>query len=112
MANGPQNLLVQQNLRTPAPCHRPDLFSFQLTCCLPILFTSLYGLRTYLNLPPKSHTTAISRVYGYSKEAAVLVSVNLAFQVFDFIVSPFIPEHFALIPMCHHFLAGLVLYLW
>ncbi|GMI38649.1 hypothetical protein TrCOL_g11500 [Triparma columacea] len=91
------------------PCIRPDLLAFQATCAVPILITALYGTKSYFALKRKEDTTLEERVYGYSLPSIYLVSVNLAFQIFDILASLNLPEHFLPIPMFHHILASLVL---
>lgn len=55
--------------------------------------------------------TPEGRLFGYSKEADLLLTGIFVYQTFDFFCSLFIPEHATIVYLTHHLLAGLTAYL-
>lgn len=52
----------------------------------------------------------IGRVFGYSEESEIIATVSLAFQFWDLVATPFIPEFSSPIMLGHHISAALVSY--
>jgi len=92
-------------------CSRPDILAFEFICISGFIYLAIlsvplwYGSGAVHNTLP---ATPEGRLYGYLEESNEIASVFFALQVWDFLVSPFIPEFFTVIFMTHHFLAALV----
>jgi hypothetical protein len=96
---------------TTSICSRSDLFAFQMTSWLALLFCGLLGFHTW-HVTGRSHSTipntAVGRLFGSIPEAEKLAAACFTFQFFDFLVSLTIPEHRTAIMMTHHFMAASV----
>jgi TLC domain len=112
-------------------CGRPDLFAFQIVSGALFLIVGILGLYAWYVTPitstsnvftsPSSNgsssknysmdrpfDTAESRLFGYQKEAHWLTVLNFSYQLWDFLVSLYIPEHCTLIMLTHHAVAAIV----
>jgi hypothetical protein len=77
-------------------CSRPDLFAFQMSSGMAILFVGLVGFRTW-HVTRRVHSlipaTPEGRLFAHLPESEQLAAANLTFQVWDFFVSLLIAEH-------------------
>jgi hypothetical protein len=89
-------------------CARSDLFAFQITCAIPITATAFLGLYAWYRYVPSLPQTPQGRLYCHIPMAETITAINFTFQVWDFLVSLFIPEHRTALMLTHHFLAACV----
>lgn len=96
------------------PCRRPDLIAYKVTSAICMLYMGLMGVYNwYFSRRMKElgrRGSPEDRLFGHL-EAGELQNVAIfCYQVWDFCVSLTIPEHFEMIFLVHHFLAGLTAY--
>lgn len=94
-------------------CKRPELFAFEFVCASCFVWLSFVSIRSWhFRESQLKHFSdnPIGRVYGYSKESEMIASVSLAFQFWDLVATPFIPEFSSPIMLGHHVCAALVSY--
>lgn len=90
-------------------CSRSDLFAFQMTSIWAILACGCLGLMAWYGPDRVSQSSLPARrLRGYHWAGEWLCAVNFTFQVWDFFVSLFIPEHATSIMLTHHTLAAVV----
>jgi hypothetical protein len=92
-------------------CSRSDLFAFQMTALLAIVFCGVTGfMGWHMNRRPHTAVPATpeGRLFGYLPEAEMLAAVNFTFQFWDFCISLFIPENRTVVMMSHHIMAATV----
>lgn len=115
-------LIPGKNLRPAAAfcpddqpdCKRPELFAFEFVCGGVFLWQSIVSIRSWhIRKSPmkKFPSNPIGRVFGYSEESEIIATVSLAFQFWDLVATPFIPEFSSPIMLGHHLLAALVSYI-
>jgi hypothetical protein len=77
-------------------CSRPDLFAFQMSSGMAILFVALVGFWTWhvsLRVHSAIPATPEGRLFAHLRESEQLAAANLTFQIWDFFVSLLIAEH-------------------
>lgn len=92
-------------------CQRPDLFAFEFICSICFIWQSFVSVRSWhiRRTPMKTiPDNPVGRVYGYSEESELIAAVSLAFQFWDMVGTPFLPEFCSAIMMGHHILAAAV----
>lgn len=92
-------------------CRRPEFLAFEIVCGSVFLWQSFTSIRSWhiRKTPMKDlPNNPIGRVYGYSKESETIAAVSFAFQFWDLVATPFIPEFSSPIMLGHHLLAALV----
>jgi hypothetical protein len=110
-------------------CGRPDLFAFQIVSGILFLIVGLLGLYGWYWSPltassigtvntrndngfnqkeQRSKDSAEVRLFGHQKVAQWLTVLNFSYQLWDFVVSLFIPEHRTVIMLTHHAAAAVV----
>lgn len=87
-------------------CLRPDLFAFETVCISAFLYLAYLSYHSSSTTSSSSKTTPEGRLYGYKEESVNVATVFFAFQVWDFLISPAIPEFFTGVMMVHHVLAA------
>jgi TLC domain len=92
----------------PTRCARSDLFAFQITCSVPITLTSFLGLYAWYKYAHAVPQNPAGRLYTVLPIAEKITAVNFTFQLWDFVVSLFIPEHRTALMLTHHLLAASV----
>jgi hypothetical protein len=95
----------------PDDAIRSDLFAFQVVAG--VVFVVIANLSVYVwYISRRVHTalpqTPEGRLFGYLPECEVLAAINFAYQLWDFVISFFIPEFKTAIFLGHHFVAGTV----
>jgi len=90
-----------------SPCIRSDLFAFQMTSFVPILFCGFYGIYAWQTCGNTMHSPE-ERLFGYNIHAERIAAACFTFQVWDFVISLLIPEHCTPIMLTHHAMAALV----
>ena len=103
------------NVGLPFPCQRPDLMAFQLTALVLQVYMGAWGLYGWHVWWPTRgrrllHTPAL-RTMGRLRHAEYLCAGILAFQVWDFMASCLMPEHFVPEFLIHHVLTATTAYL-
>jgi TLC domain len=91
-------------------CGRSDLFGFQCVSELLFLICGLYGFYVFhldRSLPQK---TIHDRLFGYHPLAEEITKINLAYQIWDILISLTIPENYEWIMMSHHVVAAFLCY--
>ena len=111
---------VQGRYLKPAPsfcpeddpnCQRPELFAFEFVCGIVFLWLSVISIRSWhIRRSPQKNlpNNPIGRIYGYSEESELIAAVSLAFQFWDLVATPWIPEFSSGIMLGHHLAAALV----
>lgn len=95
-------------------CERPDLFAFEFVCLSVFIWQSFISIRSWhiRGTPMKKlPNNAVGRVFGYCEESEVVSAVAFAFQLWDLMATPFLPEFCSKIMLGHHFLAATVSFL-
>jgi TLC domain len=117
----------QLKYKSNEKCGRPDLFAFQIVSGILFLIVGLLGLYGWyvsptassfsrtLNAPngvnqkeDRSKDSAEVRLFGHQKVAQWLTILNCSYQLWDFVVSLFIPEHRTVVMLTHHAAAAVV----
>lgn len=104
------------------PCQRTDLFAFQLTSGIAILLCGYIGFMTWhynqkchnstiIQQTPIGRLFSVSSTNNYLIEYEYITIINFIFQLWDFIISLYIPEHCTTIMLCHHIAASTVCYI-
>jgi len=97
-------------LATFAPAHvkrDPFLMSFELTCLLPLAFCAYVGTNAWLNDVTTGYDTPFDRLYKAAPESGRrMILVNLAFQLWDFLISLNRKELNSPEMLAHHALAA------
>jgi TLC domain len=108
-------------------CGRPDLFAFQIVSGILFLIVGSLGLYGWY-VPPRAPSFSGTvntqngfnqkedrsmddseiRLFGHQKVAQWLTILNFSYQLWDFVVSLFIPEHRTVIMLTHHAAAAVV----
>ena len=94
-------------------CFRPDLLAYKVTSGLSMLVMGCMGTYHWYTsrlLRVQSTSVPEERLFGYVAMAEIQNVVILCYQIWDFVVSLTIPEHFEYIFLMHHFLAGCIAY--
>ena len=93
------------------PCSRPDLFAFQVSSGTAIFYVGWLGFHTWY-ISKRVHialpNTPAGRLFGYLEESEKIAAANFSFQLWDFIISLFIPEHCTAVFLTHHVMAAIV----
>jgi len=96
---------------TGRPCSRPDLFAFQVSAGFGIFYCGMLGFHSW-HVSRRAHTgipsTPEGRLFGYLEEGEKMATALFTFQVWDFFITLFIPEHFGPIMLTHHAMAAIV----
>jgi TLC domain len=91
-------------------CGRADLFAFQCVSGFVFIVCGLYGIYVFhfdRSLPQSSTN---DRLFGYHPLAAEITKLNLAYQIWDILISLTIPENCGWIMMIHHCVAAYLSY--
>jgi len=106
---------------TTTTCGRPDIFAFEMVMIFGFIYLAYLSLPQWLGsgsssnskTATKSSTSTITttttpeeeRVLGYQESSIRLANFFTAFQLWTFIVCPFIPEMSSVVMMVHHSLS-------
>jgi len=97
-------------LPTFAPPHvkrDPFLLAFELTCFVPLAYCAIVGTSAWLHDVNVGYDTAFDRLYKPAPESARrMILVNLAFQLWDLLISYGRKELNSLEMLAHHALAA------
>lgn len=95
-----------------SPCWRADLFSFEMTSGLALIWSAWIGFDAWhlsrRTVHTDSFTTPQGRLFGYLPAGHQLTAIGTTFQLFDLCVSLGIPEQRQLLFLCHHIMAATV----
>eukprot|EP00546_Thalassionema_frauenfeldii_P012575 CAMPEP_0178907392 /NCGR_PEP_ID=MMETSP0786-20121207/7346_1 /TAXON_ID=186022 /ORGANISM="Thalassionema frauenfeldii, Strain CCMP 1798" /LENGTH=255 /DNA_ID=CAMNT_0020579187 /DNA_START=49 /DNA_END=813 /DNA_ORIENTATION=- len=90
-------------------CGKPELFAFQIVCGSVFVVIGGWSFWDWHMVQRSSNqTTAVQRLYGHDSAAQWVTVLNLAFQVWDFLISLTIPELCTWIMMTHHLVAAIL----
>jgi hypothetical protein len=101
---------VERDNRNNGKCGRADLFAFQCVSGLVFVGCGLLGIVVFHGDRTLPQATTRDRLFGYHPWAAEITKLNLAYQIWDIIISLTIPENCGWIMMTHHVVAAYLCY--
>ena len=89
---------------------KPFLAAFEFVSAVPLAFCALYGVKVWCSGELDGLITPHDRLYAYNTGGETILKCNLAFQLWDFIVSLFHAKLRAPEFLAHHAMAALLSY--